>query len=72
MPVREHRRAGRLVVQGSCRAAISPTTRHQMRSVEKALERLRRLFRTLRARAGPITRRDILGGVLHDYYRRAA
>ncbi len=25
-----------------------------------------------RARAGPIERRDILGGVLHDYYRRAA
>jgi len=24
------------------------------------------------ARAGPIERRDILGGVLHDYYRRAA
>ncbi len=24
------------------------------------------------ARAGPIARRDILGGVLHDYYRRAA
>ncbi len=23
-------------------------------------------------RAGPIERRDILGGVLHDYYRRAA
>ncbi len=25
-----------------------------------------------RSRAGPIERRDILGGVLHDYYRRAA
>ncbi len=24
------------------------------------------------ARDGPIQRRDILGGVLHDYYRRAA
>ncbi len=24
------------------------------------------------ARDGPIERRDILGGVLHDYYRRAA
>ncbi len=24
------------------------------------------------AREGPIERRDILGGVLHDYYRRAA
>ncbi len=24
------------------------------------------------ARAGPIYRRDLLGGVLHDYYRRAA
>jgi hypothetical protein len=24
------------------------------------------------ARAGPIARRDLLGGVLHDYYRRAA
>jgi putative transposase len=24
------------------------------------------------ARAGPIERRDILGGVLHDYYRRAS
>jgi hypothetical protein len=23
-------------------------------------------------RAGPIERRDILGGVLHDYHRRAA
>jgi transposase InsO family protein len=24
------------------------------------------------ARDGPIERRDILGGILHDYYRRAA
>jgi putative transposase len=24
------------------------------------------------ARDGPIERRDLLGGVLHDYYRRAA
>ena len=29
-------------------------------------------FQPSTARDGPIERRDILGGVLHDYYRRAA